>query len=121
MRAPREVKVQGETKGVGATYILDEMYVFKGKLRAAAMRSKHTDSADLVWLEGRFSTSLALHVHEYDIHLCGLALKRYPHLRYSFSRIGIDVEAAEEAAKGVDMRSLVDSNAPYTVQRGLFG
>lgn len=120
IRAPKEVLIRGETQGEGTTFLLDEVYLFKGKLRAAATRHKHSDAADLVWLEGKYSQSLRANVSQLNLVLCGLALRRYSHLHYAFQRIGIDVQAAAEAAKDVAFDS-VTATAPGDVQRGILG
>jgi hypothetical protein len=39
--------VHGESFGVGDIHLLDAVYIFKGKLRAAEFRGKYHDAADL--------------------------------------------------------------------------
>ncbi|OJD20447.1 hypothetical protein ACJ73_08221 [Blastomyces percursus] len=90
---PSETQVTGETQGTGATMLLDPVYLFKGKLRAAATR-------------------------QLSLLYVGLALKRYPELQYCFTRIGIDIQAANARAAAHDINDLPPPQ-PGDVQKGL--
>lgn len=48
--------VNGQILGTGQASFLDPFYLFKGKLHAAATRSKFHDSADLRWLADRYGS-----------------------------------------------------------------
>ncbi|KAH0545338.1 hypothetical protein FGG08_000637 [Glutinoglossum americanum] len=117
---PTVFQVRGEKLGEKPASLLDVVYLFKGKLRAAATREKHSDAADLVYLESTFLDKLRNSASQFSLYYSGLALKRYPHLLYAFQRIGIDTEAAE---KEVESISLNDLPPPQSgdVQKGLLG
>ena len=71
---------------------------------------KFSDSADLVYLEGRFNRELKARNNEFSRHLLGMALKRYPHLEYAFTRLEVDMKACKSVAKDIDLE--VVDNAP---------
>ncbi|KAI9855521.1 MAG: hypothetical protein M1813_009749 [Trichoglossum hirsutum] len=102
---PKVIRVRGEQRGEGSTSILGEPYLFKGKLRSAAVRAKPDDAADLIFLESRFPDALRTGTNQYRPHYAGLALRRYPHLLPVFQRVGIDVEAANNAARHFSLES----------------
>lgn len=79
------------TSGTGRSSFLDPFYLFKGKLRAAATRSKFHDAADLRWLQGRYSDAIQARAVELDLQYIGLAMKRYPELELLFGRLGVDL------------------------------
>jgi hypothetical protein len=68
--------VNGQKLGTGQASFLDPFYLFKGKLRAAATRSKFHDSSDLRWLEGRYGHYIHERKGELNLQYIGLALKR---------------------------------------------
>ncbi|KAK2797608.1 hypothetical protein FQN50_009121 [Emmonsiellopsis sp. PD_5] len=115
---PAVAQITGETQGVGATALLDPVYLFKGKLRAAATRDKFHDSADLRWLEGHSLARLQQNKSQFSLLYVGLALKRYPELQPCFARIGLDIEAAKATAASHDLRHLPPPQ-PGDVQKGL--
>ena len=88
----------------GKTKILDPCTIFKGKLQATALRQplKHTDAADLVYLEGRFNAYVKDRNAELSPTLVGMALKRHPHLQPAFQRLGVDLKSCEAAAQRYD-------------------
>ena len=88
---------------IGECYFLDPFIVFKGKLNAAVSRSKFHDSADLRWLADRYKTSIAPNVGQLNLVRFGLAMQRYPELRSTFRELGIDTDAARQAAAGYDV------------------
>ena len=96
-------------RGQGATFILDPVYVFKGKVRACSGRNKPSDATDVGWLEGRFRQMLQEQRQTLNLVSIGLAARRYPHLTWVFQRIGIDMKKAEQAA------------APHSLERTNFG
>ncbi|KAI9763440.1 MAG: hypothetical protein M1840_000523 [Geoglossum simile] len=117
---PRELRVRGESTGEGSTYILDEVCIFKGKLRAAAVRSKESDLADLAYLESTFHDKLWMSASQFNQHYVGLAVRRYPKLAEVFQRVGVDVVAAANGVKGVSLDDLWRPQ-PGDVQRSLLG
>ncbi|OBT83683.1 hypothetical protein VE02_07583 [Pseudogymnoascus sp. 03VT05] len=92
---PAARQVAGESSGLQYTALLDPVYIFKGKLSAAAKRGKFHDSADLRWLEERFNARLQQGREEFNLDYVGLAIKRYPELEMLFIRINVDVNAAK--------------------------
>ena len=95
---PATIQIAGQTQGPGTTALLDPVYLFKGKLRAAATREKFHDSADLRWLETYCRNHLEQNKDKFSPLYIGLALKRYPELEICFSRIGLNIQAAKAAA-----------------------
>lgn len=115
---PQTVTVQGESLGSQVTQLLDVGFVYKGKLRAAAMRGKHSDAADLIFLESRYTDYLKGRATEFSRYYVGLALKRFPHLEHSFVRVNIDVKAAKVRVQDVELDAL-PTPQPNDVQNGL--
>lgn len=112
------VPISGQALGDGTCSFLDPFHLFKGKLRAAATRAKFHDSADLRWLETRYSQAIQASRQELNLQYVGLALKRYPELELLFTRIGIDINVAKNAAINLDPNNL-PRPAPGDVQEGL--
>lgn len=96
----RRVQVFGDDGQQSETKILDVVSVFKGKLQAAAFRSKFSDAADLIWLENRYNSSLKARKVELNEPRVGMAALRYPHLEYAFARLHIDVQACKALVNG---------------------
>ena len=117
---PTSVAINGTTLGKGTAQFLDPVYLFKGKLRAAATRSKFHDSADLRWLEGRFRQIISAKKGEMNLQYVGLAMKRYPELETLFTRLGLDVTKAKSVTSGMDLKKLPQA-APGDVQVGILG
>lgn len=115
----KQVQVRGEKSGVQSTKILDPVFVYKGKLQAAATRAKHSDAVDLLFLEGENTVALRASDNQFSRHHVGAALKRYPHLEHSFVRLGLDLRACKEAAKDIDLGALPAISPPNAVQNGL--
>ncbi|KAF2759375.1 hypothetical protein EJ05DRAFT_344195 [Pseudovirgaria hyperparasitica] len=116
----RPITINGEGLGQGSSNFFDPVYIFKGKLRAAALRKKFHDSADLRWIEGRYSAQIHERRSELSMLYIGIALKRYPELDLLFTRLGVDVEACKKAANEVDLEKL-PAPAPGDVQGGILG
>lgn len=116
--SPTVIQITGETQGQGSTALLNPVYLFKGKLRAAATREKFHDSADLRWLEGQHLARLQQSKSQFSLLYVGLALKRYPELQLCFTRIGLDIDAAKTMAASHDLRHLPPPQ-PGDVQKGL--
>lgn len=112
--------VNGQKLGSGISCFLDPFYLFKGKLRAAATRSKFHDSADLRWLEGQHRTAIQARKTELSLQYIGLAMKRYPELEMLFKRLNLDLAGAQNAAHNLDLSKL-PAPAPGDVQHGLLG
>jgi hypothetical protein len=112
--------VNGQRLGSSLASFLDPFYLFKGKLRAAAARSKSHDSFDLRWLADRFEESIKAQKDELNLEYIGLAVKRYPELELLFGRLGIDLVKAKDASCDLDPNKL-SAPAPGDVQRGLLG
>ncbi|KAL9107831.1 MAG: hypothetical protein Q9227_007346 [Pyrenula ochraceoflavens] len=114
---PRTLAVRGQFNDGGSCFF-DPFYLFKGKLSAAATREKSHDSADLRWLESRYNSQIRARSGEISNVLVGLAIKRYEELEWLFSRIGVDVPAAKQAAAHLDPYHLPPPQ-PGFVQQGL--
>lgn len=114
----RPVQVQGQVNGNRPISLLDPVYVFKGKLRAAALRGKFHDSADLRWLESHYGNQLRQNKSQFDLHYVGLALRRYPELHNLFDRLGLNIPAAQAATAQIDLAHL-PAPRPGDVHRGL--
>lgn len=65
-------QVTGQTLDGGYTAHLDPIYVFKGKLRAAATRAKFHDSAGLRWLEQYCNAQLRQSRNEFSLDVNSL-------------------------------------------------
>lgn len=114
------IAINGTSMGNGTAPFLDPVYLFKGKLRAAATRAKFHDSADLRWLEGRFRPTIQSRRAELNPECIGLAMKRYVELEPLFIRLGIDVTVAKNAASNLDPTNL-PRPALGDVQLGILG
>lgn len=112
--------INGQRLGTGQASFLDPFYLFKGKLRAAATRSKFHDSADMRWLADRYGDTIQAQRGKLNVQYIGLAIKRYPELEFLFGRLGVDLDMASEAVRGLDP-SRLPARAPGDVQRGLLG
>ncbi len=115
-----EVAITGQALGNGRASFLDPVYIFKGKLRAAATRAKFHDSANLRWLETRYSAQIQARRGELILDHVGLALKGYPELANLFARLGVDLNGARYAARNLHPNQL-PAPAPGDVQQGLLG
>lgn len=111
-------QVAGQSIGAGIIAHLDPVYIFKGKVRAAATRAKFHDSADLRWLERTSNAVLQQRKGELSLEYVGLAMKRYPELELVFTRIGVDIDAARAAAATLDPNDLPPPQRD-DVQKGL--
>lgn len=112
--------INGQRLGTGQASFLDPFYLFRGKLRAAATRSKFHDSADMLWLADRYGNAIQAHKEGLDLQFIGLAMKRYPELELLTERLGVDLGNAREAMRDIDP-SRLPAPAPGDVQRGLLG
>ncbi|PGG96304.1 hypothetical protein AJ79_09638 [Helicocarpus griseus UAMH5409] len=115
---PSAAQVTGETQGTGATMLLNPVYLFKGKLQAAATRGKFHDASDLRWLESNYLSRLHQNRGQLSLLYVGLALKCYPELQHCFTRIGIDIQAVNTRAVAHDINDL-PLPQPGDVQKGL--
>lgn len=118
MRQPVRVSVGGELLGEQPALLLDEVYIFKGKLRAAATRGKHTDSADLTWLESHVGERTKPQASKMNLVYVGLTLRRYPYLELLFRRLGINVDEAKRTTQEMSIDAPVPQRAG-DVQSGL--
>jgi hypothetical protein len=114
----RPLQVQGQVNGNRPVSLLDPVYVFKGKLRAAALRGKFHDSADLRWLESHYGNQLRQNKSQFDLQYVGLALRRYPELHNLFDRLGLNIPVAEAGTAQIDLAHL-PAPKPGDVHRGL--
>ncbi|GIK03805.1 hypothetical protein Aspvir_007879 [Aspergillus viridinutans] len=112
--------VNGQRFGTGPVSFLDPFYLFKGKLRAAATRSKFHDSADLRWLADRYGNAVQARKDELSLQYIGLAVKRYPELELLFRRFGVNLVKAKDTVQDLDP-SRLPPPAPGDVQLGLLG
>lgn len=115
----QRVQVSGEKLGVKVTNILDPVFIYKRKLQAAATRAKHSDSADLLYLEAKHNAALRARNRDLNRRHVGMALKRYPHLERSFERLGLDLGACKGVVKDVDVNAVAGPPEPNSVQNAL--
>ncbi|KAI6850013.1 hypothetical protein KC343_g2432 [Hortaea werneckii] len=101
----QRVQIKGEKAGQDFTKILDPVFLFKGKLQAAATRGKHSDAADLIFLEKCHSDMLRARNNELNRRQIGKALMRFPHLEYCFQRLGVDLAACKAVTKESEISS----------------
>lgn len=113
-------QVIGQITGTGNIFHLDPSFIFIRKVRAAALRDKYHDSADIRWLEGNYRPLLIERRDVVNLDYAGLAMKRYPELEFVFNRIGIDVQAAKARVAAVYLSGLPPpQNGDF--QQGLHG
>lgn len=93
--------VNGQRLGSGLASFLDPFYLFKGKHRAAATRSRARKA-------------------ELNLQYIGLAIKRYSELELLFGRLGIELVKAKDASRDLDPNR-IPAPAAGDVQRGLLG
>lgn len=117
MNAPTQVLNVSGNNGSGSSVYFDPVYLFKGKLSAAATRAKFHDAVDLRWLEQNFHSKLAEQVAAFSPRLIGLAIARYPELERLFERLGVNTKSASAAAAAAP----AGSATPGDVQRALLG
>ncbi|KAH0834437.1 hypothetical protein AYO21_09418 [Fonsecaea monophora] len=110
--ATRTVPVRGYSMRV-----LEIVYIFKGKVNAAANRSKVSDSNDIEYVHAHFESTLREHVHQINIQDVGKAIKRYPSLSKVFSNLGIDVKEAVEQAGSLEITSM--HPPPFLCQKAM--
>ncbi|KAI7127162.1 hypothetical protein KC324_g17448, partial [Hortaea werneckii] len=101
----QRVQIKGEKAGQDFTKILDPVFLFKGKLQAAATRGKHSDAADLMFLEKQHNDMLKARNNELNRKQIGMTLKRFPHLEYCFQRLGVDLAACKAATEETEIPS----------------
>ena len=118
MRRER-VQIPSGTVGLNTAKTLDVSFIFKGKLQAAASRSKHSDATDLLWLEERYNSALKAHTNEYDRRIVGMAMRRYNDLEQAFGRLGVDLEACKAVTRDFDPNDKMPQPELDQVQSGL--
>jgi hypothetical protein len=114
------VSVSGQLAASGPVSLLDPVYIFKGKLRAAATRGKFHDSADIRWLASRSADKLKAQRSDFNLDHVGLAIKRYPELELTFRSLGVDVGKAKERVASVELNQLPPPRRG-DVQSGILG
>ncbi|OAP54606.1 hypothetical protein AYL99_11054 [Fonsecaea erecta] len=97
-------------------YLLEIVYIFKGKVNAAANRPKASDCDDIEYLCAHES-HLREHVHQINVEDAGKAAKRYPSLSNMFSNLGIDVKKAIKQARSLEITSM--HPPPFICQKAL--
>ncbi|XDG04732.1 hypothetical protein ABKA04_004347 [Annulohypoxylon sp. FPYF3050] len=113
------IPIKGSYHGPGFASFLDPPYLFKGKLHAAATRSRPYDAADLRALVTRYKEDIASHTDNMNIKDIGLAIKRHPELVFLFRQLDIDVHKAERAARFLNPNDIKQPIAAGAVQSGL--
>ncbi|KAI2463150.1 hypothetical protein F4781DRAFT_426593 [Annulohypoxylon bovei var. microspora] len=74
------ISIKGGSFGNGVASFLDPIYLFKGKLHAAAARFKYYDGADLRSLASRYEEELQEYADKLNLKDVGIAVKRHPEL-----------------------------------------
>ncbi|KAI1086122.1 hypothetical protein F5B19DRAFT_498651 [Rostrohypoxylon terebratum] len=113
------IPIRGLYHGPGLASFLDPPYLFKGKLHAAATRSKLYDAADLRALVARYKDDIASHTNTMNIKDIGLAIKRHPELVFLFRQLDIDINKAERAARFFNPNEIKQPIAAGAIQSGL--
>src|SRR5437762_766490 len=104
----------------GPAAVFSIMCIFsRVKYGLQAARNKFTDAADLLFLEGRYRDMLRSDVNILNLRDVGMALRRYSHLNAAFQRIGVDIQAALQAANA--SIKLSENRAPFDIQQGVLG
>lgn len=116
---PETMTVARRDGTTGTSTFLDPFHIFKGKLGAAATRSKFHDSADLRWLESHCAAQITARKNELSLESVGLAIKRYPELERMFKRLGIDVDTAKSMVSGASLNAV--RSGVGDVQKRLLG
>jgi len=114
------LSVSGQLRAAGKVSVLDPVYIFKGKLRAAATRSKFHDPADIRWLASHSADHLKARRGAFNLSHVGLAIKRYPELQMTFRNLGLDVEKARQLVASIELSQLPPPKRG-DVQSGLLG
>lgn len=115
-----EITIKGSNGVVGTCSYFEPFVIFKGKLRAAAMRNKFHDTADLRKLGESFEDEIKARAHELRLDYVGIAMKRNSALELLFKRLGVDTARAKAAAANIDPNKLPDAGVG-DVQEGLLG
>ena len=115
----RQVQVAGEKSGTRASKILDLVFIYKGKLQAAATPAKHSYAADLLFLEGKHNAELQARKEDFNRRHAGMAMKRYSHWTHSFETLGLDLQACKGTVESVDLSQLLARPEPNSVQNAL--
>ncbi|MCJ1475796.1 hypothetical protein MMC13_004460 [Lambiella insularis] len=118
--APEPKTVSGQQSPSGMVSLFNPIYLFKGKLRAAATRGKFHDSADIRWLASRFLDRLKAQRSVFNLSHIGLSMKRYPELEVTFHNLRLDVQKAKETVASVQLSQLPPPQRG-DVQSGILG
>ncbi|KAJ5679400.1 hypothetical protein N7462_007644 [Penicillium macrosclerotiorum] len=124
--------LSGQQFGKGISCFFDPFHLFKGKLRAAATRSKSHDAEDLCWLADRFGTTLKERSSELNLEYLRVAMERYPELEKMFRELNVDLASVRNASDSLELPcpstltpeatlALEYTMAPGDVQFGLLG
>lgn len=109
MRAMKSVDTQAILVDGSPVQRLDVVYIFKGKLHAAAGRLKVSDAADLSYLVDAFEEHLRNYTGQFSSRDIGNAVRRYsPTCYVIFSTSG---QCATNPA--------ADTTGAFDVQRGI--
>ncbi|KAI0880927.1 uncharacterized protein GGS22DRAFT_192764 [Annulohypoxylon maeteangense] len=113
------IPIKGLYHGPGIASFLDPIYLFKGKLHAAATRRKAHDAADMRALVSRYEEDIADYVDDLNIKYIGLAIKRHAELAFLFRGLDVDIDEAEQAIKNVNLNDIQQPIAVGSVQSGI--
>ncbi|KAI1098452.1 hypothetical protein F4804DRAFT_338183 [Jackrogersella minutella] len=114
-----DIHINGRSSGQGVSTFLGPFELFKGKLHAAATRSKFHDSADLRALMKMSEVDIKPRAGELNLKDVGLAVKRHPELEFLFRHLEVDLVQAKRAAKDVNLNDIQQPIAVGAVQSGL--
>ncbi|KAI1458569.1 hypothetical protein F4805DRAFT_456596 [Annulohypoxylon moriforme] len=113
------IPIKGFYHGSGTANFLDPVFVFKGKLHAAATRRRAYDAADMRALVTRFEEDIAYGVDEMNLNDIGIAIKRHPDLAFLFRSLDVDIDKAEQMVKSVNVNDIKQPIDVGAVQSGL--
>ncbi|KAL7266359.1 hypothetical protein RUND412_011097 [Rhizina undulata] len=114
----RNQVLRGNHMGTSYVQILEEAYLFRGKINACATRGKQSDVQDVAYLIANYGSELKDVAKSMDKRVIGLALKRHPQLTKDLRKLGVGCRGARWGVRGVKVEDRMVPGC-WDVQRGL--
>jgi len=111
--------LRGNALGMSYIPILNEEYLFRGKLIAAASRVKASDVQDIQYLISTHGKQLRGAVTKADKGTIGSAVRRHPQLRKMLEKVGIETRGALWGARRKKADMIEGMPKLFDVQRAL--